>query len=537
LRYEIQRSLQKPLNTSGGTMIPIKIFRTIIIFIVACLCFRVQTQVQARQIINFELQSSPSISQTILCTTNRDHYAANAFSIIGFGIALAVILFLSYRLISQRKRYLKKIQKARRICKRCRLQTNDCKKLLKASIQRSEELANEASSAQKAKSEFLANMSHEIRTPMNAIIGFSEVLTEQKLTDEQSNYVDIIRQSSENLLNLINDILDYVQIEADKFNPDLYDYPVKTLLAEIEATLRPRAIERGLEYSIITKVSLPKYIRTDPKYLRKCIDNLINNATKFTHSGSITVTVSQIKSNSKSFIKFAVSDTGIGVEKDKQNSIFDVFIQADGGATRRYSGTGLGLPISKKLAALLGGELTMKSDFGSGSVFTLTVPVGIEHVETFRPEENIPTEQLEQDLDSVKFEANALVAEDCLTNQELIKLLLKKIGITVTIAQNGIEAVEIAKRTHFDLILMDIQMPNMDGYDATAEMRKLGIDAPIIALTAYALEGDEQKCLDAGCVDYLKKPIDRKSFISTLLKHIPASLAQPELEIAANATN
>ena len=507
------------------------------ILMIAGILLSGKVQAERNQFINSGYQQSQCVSRHVLLASNRVCCMVDALSITGIVIVFGMILLQTYWLISRRNRYFNPIGKTHERIRQFRNQVSDLEQKLKESIQRNKELANEAFSAQNAKSEFLANMSHEIRTPMNAIIGFSEVLAEQKLTEEQNNYVDIIRQSSENLLDLINDILDYVQIETKKIVLDTCDYPVNTLLAEIEATLRPLAMDKGLEYRIITNGPLPTLIRTDAKYLRKCIYNLINNANKFTHSGSVTVTVSLVESELKSFITFEIADTGIGIEKAKQQNIFEVFTQADTGSTRRYSGTGLGLPISKKLAKLLGGDLSMKSDFGSGSVFTLTVPIGIEQVETFRPEEDIPTEQFEQDLDSVKFEANVLVAEDCLTNQELIKLLLEKTGITVTIAQDGIETVEMAKNSNFDLILMDIQLPNMNGYAATAEIHSLGIDVPIVALTAYALEGDEQKCLDAGCVDYIKKPIDRKSLIRTLLKYIPGSPLEQELETAANASD
>jgi len=400
---------------------------------------------------------------------------------------------------------------------------------LEDSIKRANLMAKKAVVADLAKSQFLANMSHEIRTPMNAIIGFSEVLAEENLTDEQKHHVGIIQESAENLLQLINDILDFSKIEAGKLNIENVDCSPEQMFAILESLIRPQAKEKGLEFEILQHSPLPAKIRTDPIRLRQCLLNLINNAIKFTEKGHVYVNVSmqELEKNgtAKPYIRFDVEDTGIGVPADKQEVIFETFVQADGDTTRKYGGAGLGLAITKKLTRLLGGEVSLTSEPGKGSVFSLLIPAGVDiKSQPLLNQYDSASELIRRtDTAKLKLSGQVLVAEDSRTNQVLINLLLERLGLQVTIAEDGKETVEKALAQPFDLILMDIQMPNMNGYDATKILRKKGLTTPIVALTAHAMKGDDEKCIAAGCNDYLSKPINQKKLVKTLSKYLAAA--------------
>ena len=384
----------------------------------------------------------------------------------------------------------------------------------------------QAEAANVAKSEFLANMSHEIRTPMNVIIGFSDILAQEDISAEQREYLKTICSAGENLLSIINDILDFTKIEAGKLKVELVECSPDQILTYIDSMMRPLAIEKGLGFETIQVGPVPNMIRTDPLRLRQCLINIISNAVKFTEEGYVRIKVSSENISQKCFIKIAVEDTGIGIPEDKHKIIFESFTQADGSTTRKYGGTGLGLTITHKLVQLLGGEIVVTSEPDKGSVFTLLVPAGLSPDEAAAQpdlclqEKKRVVKHAVENTSTAKFAGKLLVVEDNPSNQMLVEIILKKMGFDVVIADNGAQAVEKATSQSFDIILMDMQMPVMNGYQATEILRQKGIGTPIIAFTAHALKGDAEKCLAAGCDDYLPKPVTKENLQKMLLKYL-----------------
>ena len=394
---------------------------------------------------------------------------------------------------------------------------------LELSIEQASMMAMEATEASQTKSEFLANMSHEIRTPMNAIIGFTHVLGHAELSTEQQEYVRLIEEASKDLLQLINDILDFSKIEAGKLDTEIIEFSLADMLVGIDSLMRPLATREKLEFELLSDENLPSVIRTDPVRLRQCLVNLVSNAIKFTEKGFVHVNVSLDDRNDGSFIRFSIEDTGIGIQPEKQESVFESFSQGDGTTSRKYGGTGLGLSITRRLTKLLGGTLTVHSEPGLGSVFNLTIPVktDAEHQQSFDEDSLVSSPTTEATVSRPNLSGTVLVAEDNPANQKLIELLLTRVGLTVHVASDGRQAVEHARARQFDLILMDIQMPEMNGYEATMALRQANIDTPIIALTAHAMTGDKDRCLKAGCDAYMSKPIDQNCLYGTLARYLP----------------
>ncbi|QDV53854.1 ATP-binding protein [Gimesia fumaroli] len=385
----------------------------------------------------------------------------------------------------------------------------------------------EAEKASDIKSAFLANMSHEIRTPMTAILGFAEIMRQKNHDAETMRYIDTIKKNGEYLLELINDILDVSKIEADKLDVEAIQCSLIELIEDVKTLMEIRALDKGLELSIIIDGKIPSWIQSDPIRLRQILINLLSNAIKFTKQGTVQLVIRAIDSNSEApGLQFDVIDTGIGMTEEQLSRLFQPFVQADSSTTRKYGGTGLGLTICKRLTNILGGEIFVNSEYGTGSTFTVTVKIGkvtdVEFVDqlTFKSEYN---ESLANTNSKIDFEMdyNILLAEDGLDNQKLIRFLLTKAGCQVTLADNGNRAVHLAleateKGQPFDVILMDMQMPELDGYAATKQLRSKSYHHPIIALTAHTMSEVREECLAAGCNHFATKPINRSQFFATI---------------------
>ena len=406
---------------------------------------------------------------------------------------------------------------------------------LRREVEERQEAEHQAQVASRAKSEFLANMSHEIRTPKTAILGYAEMLLEEDQSPAtRLDRIRTIQRNGDHLLGVINDILDISKIEAGKMTIERVNCSLRDLLEEVGAMMRVRAQEKGLAFEIEYRSTVPLRAKIDPTRFRQILVNLAGNAVKFTQSGSVRFIVEMGRSLGigKKELIVQVVDTGIGMEPAQMARLFQPFVQADSSTTRRYGGSGLGLTITKRLAQMLGGDITIESAPGRGSVFTLRVAVSAADPVV----QQIGTNPKNGAFGAVGkgtpgLHGRVLLAEDGPDNQRLISHILQKAGISeVIIAANGrlacdkvIEARQNGQE--FDLILMDMQMPEMDGYSAAAELRQRGSAGPILALTAHALQGDREKCLAAGCDDFATKPIDRKRLIEQATELVARSSA------------
>jgi PAS domain S-box-containing protein len=381
-----------------------------------------------------------------------------------------------------------------------------------------------AEDANRAKSEFLANMSHEIRTPMTAIMGFADMIVQPKQTEEgRIECVQVIRRNGAYLLELINGILDLSKIEAGKMTVESVPCDVPQLLADMVAIVRPRAAEKGLEFELKIKCPIPRVVWTDPTRLRQILVNLLGNSIKFTVAGKITMEMCAAGTEPNHQLCFEVKDSGIGMTPEQIERLFKPFAQADESITRKFGGTGLGLTISRQLARMLGGDIEVKSEFGVGTTFNVCVDggsfAGVEMLNGVN-EKMLPLTPSGEGWEDIPLHGRILLVEDGRDNQRLLSTHLVACGAEVAVAENGQFAIDMIAKDAFDLILMDMQMPVMDGYTATKELRRKGCTTPIIALTAYAMAEDRKKCMECGCNDYLSKPIDRQVLLTTASRYM-----------------
>ncbi len=400
----------------------------------------------------------------------------------------------------------------------------EANRLLESTTQWTKEVRANAEMVSAAKNLFLANISHEIRTPMNGILGLTELALGTDLTPEQREYLTIVRSSAESMLELLNDILDFSKCEASKMSLHLRDFHFREQLGWTLKPLAIRARSKGLDFIVNIDPAIPDALHGDPSRVRQILTNLVGNAVKFTESGKVTVTL-QLAGDEGDWvtIRSFVADTGVGIPEEKREMVFEPFAQVDGSLARKYGGTGLGLPIAQSLVKLMDGDLSLESEFGAGSVFSFSIRLRRQGVEAGGPQAETGSEQT--DADSPKPPAllrklRILAADDHPVNQLMVRRFLERLGHSVELVQDGEEALERLRSQTYDLVLMDVQMPGMDGLAATAREREreksTGAHIPIIAMTAHSMPGDRERFLEAGMDGYISKPIRLSDLVTAI---------------------
>ena len=484
----------------------------------ACLCGR--AAVSGELLISDDCFCDPRHEHTFVGMKRHGHYIV---PLRAFGEILGVMFLYTAPFPSREEYRLRTLQSVGDSIALAIANNKIERQLIQAT-----ERANEAS---KAKSDFLANMSHEIRTPLNGILGFTDMLRRDGDAigeAERKEWLDVIHESGQHLLQLINNILDLSKVEADQLDVERTQCKPMEILSDLVSVMRVQASEKTIALDIECEGCTPHAITSDPTRLRQILTNLVGNALKFTQDGSVTIKtrVEELDDGNANLV-IDIVDTGPGIPEEKLGSIFDPFSQADTSITRKFGGTGLGLPISRRLAEALGGTLTVSSVLGEGSTFTLTLglgPIGnIDLTKTFNREAVCTANSQNPEAGCVgPLTGHVLLVDDGETNRQLIELLLRRAGAEVTTADNGQKALALATRTAYDLILMDMQMPIMDGYTASREIREHGVTTPIIALTASAMKGDRERCLEAGCDDYLTKPVEINTLLGAAFRWLSA---------------
>ena len=434
-------------------------------------------------------------------------------------------LLTIYREITEYKRVADELARAKEAAECANRDLVEANRYLEETGRLAQEMAERAEGLSAAKGEFLANMTHEIRTPLNGILGMTDLALQSDLNPDQREYLELVRSSAEALLFLVNDVLDYSKYEAGKLALNRVELSLRAMLREVLKPLGLRASLHSLQFEYVVADDVPDHLIGDPQRLSQILMNLVSNAIKFTHQGKVSISVQRKSiSNSKVVLVFSIKDTGIGIAKEKHKSIFEPFTQADGSTTRKYGGTGLGLSIASGLVKMMDGVIWVESELGQGATFHFTASMELASVAA---NNGYVTSHLEAG-EPRKRNMRILLAEDNVVNQRLATHVLQREGHEVALAKSGREALALLEKGEFDLVLMDVQMPDLDGLEATARIRELeresGQRLPIVAMTAQAGDSDRDRCLEAGMDAYLTKPVRISELMRMIESVVPGGL-------------